>query len=325
VAVHLRLGPGELLGLRFARSPLAETVGALRTLREPRRHAVHLPWLRSVDRDAVAGASALLAPLTPARGACPAFLTPVPPGPCTPIDDELDSVAATLPEVVRADLLWCAAHPLTRPEVRAALRAMAADPGPTLRAVVAAQRTCWRHLVAPYWTRIDDLLGADIAHRTARLGADGVGAVLGSLHGDLTWEPDVLTVHRGHDGDHDLRGRGLVLMPAVFGWPMTIALTERQPVLVYPARGVGTLDPPPRERGRGAALGALVGRSRARLLVLLDDEASGATLARRAGLGAPATSVHLAVLREAGLVTSRREGREVRYRRTALGRSLLDG
>lgn len=321
MAVHLRLGGGEVLGLRFARSPLAETIGAVRTLREPRRQAFHLPWLRAVDPAAVAGAVAVLAPLVPARGATPDLLVRAPTGPTASITDELAAVAATPREVLAADLRRSAAHPLTRPDMRAALAEAARDP--VAQRIADAVRTCWDELVAPFWPEIDDLLCADVAHRTAQLAAAGIGAVLGSLHGDLTWAPDVLTVHRGHDGDHDLRGRGLVLVPAVFGWPMTVAVTEPAPVVTYPARGVGTLWSVP--AAVDGALAALLGRSRAHLLALLVDEASGVALARRAGLGAPTTSVHLGVLRAAGLVTSRRAGREVRFRRTPLGEALLRG
>lgn len=72
-----------------------------------------------------------------------------------------------------------------------------------------------------------------------------------------------------------------------------------------------------------AALGELIGVSRARLLAALDEEASMTVLARRVGLGLPTTSEHLRVLRAAGLVAARRAGREVRHRRTALGAALI--
>ena len=47
--LDLRLGPVDIAGIRFARSPMWETMEALRTVLEPPRHAYHLSWLRAVD------------------------------------------------------------------------------------------------------------------------------------------------------------------------------------------------------------------------------------------------------------------------------------
>jgi DNA-binding transcriptional ArsR family regulator len=48
-------------------------------------------------------------------------------------------------------------------------------------------------------------------------------------------------------------------------------------------------------------------------------------LARRHGLAPSTVSAHLSVLREAGLLVSRRQGYRVLYGRTALGDALADG
>lgn len=78
--LDLRLDPADALGLRFARSPVWETLHALRTAREPRRQGHHLSWLRSVDVEAVRGAAGVLAPVVPAVGWQPDFLSPIPAG-----------------------------------------------------------------------------------------------------------------------------------------------------------------------------------------------------------------------------------------------------
>ncbi len=58
---------------------------------------------------------------------------------------------------------------------------------------------------------------------------------------------------------------------------------------------------------------------------LTKGEAPGRDLVPSAGISQPAVSQHLAVLREAGLVAERREGRLVYYRVQATGlRPLLD-
>ncbi|MFC4947843.1 ArsR/SmtB family transcription factor [Pseudonocardia sp. GCM10023141] len=322
--LELRLGTADVAGLRFARSPLWETMEALRTLGDPRRQAFHLFWLRSVDRAAVAAAARELAPLIPTPGYTPDFLIPIPTGPTTTVDDDLATVAATPLQVVERELRICLTSSRAAPHVAVAVRALLADPAATLRRVVAAQRTCWDHLVRPYWAAVDDLLADDIAHRAAVLAGAGLATALDGLHANLSWTDGVLRFGgTAHGFTDDVRGRGLVLMPSVFAWPNVIAVTDPpwQPTVIYPARGVGTLWPPGPARPAGA-LGELLGTSRARLLAELAVEASTSTLARRLGLGLPTTSVHLRVLRAAGLVTARRAGREVLHRRTALGATL---
>jgi DNA-binding transcriptional ArsR family regulator len=93
---------------------------------------------------------------------------------------------------------------------------------------------------------------------------------------------------------------------------------------VYPARGVGDLwerrGPEP-----AAALAALLGDTRARLLADLAEPAATTVLARCYGMAASTLSRHLAVLRAAGLVAARRDRRQVLYGRTPLGAALAEG
>ena len=67
------------------------------------------------------------------------------------------------------------------------------------------------------------------------------------------------------------------------------------------------------------ALGDLLGRRRAGILVALAAEATTTELARRLAASPAGVSEHLGVLRRAGLVRARREGRAVLYSRTAAG------
>ena len=97
-----------------------------------------------------------------------------------------------------------------------------------------------------------------------------------------------------------------------------------QPALIYPPRGVGDLWA--REAagddasGRGrAALGDLLGRRRAGILMALAAEATTTELARRLAASPAGVSEHLGVLRRAGLVRARRDGRSVLYSRTVAG------
>jgi DNA-binding transcriptional ArsR family regulator len=94
-----------------------------------------------------------------------------------------------------------------------------------------------------------------------------------------------------------------------------------QPTLIYPARGIAGLWQPPATQPP-IALGRLLGRTRARLLLALAEPASTAILARRLGHSPSGVSEHLAALRDAWLLTSHRVGHQVVYERTPLGIAL---
>lgn len=72
-----------------------------------------------------------------------------------------------------------------------------------------------------------------------------------------------------------------------------------------------------------AALHALLGRGRARVLLGLARAASTQNLAARLEMSPGGISEHLGVLRRAGLVAGRREGRSVLYARMAKGDALV--
>ena len=69
-------------------------------------------------------------------------------------------------------------------------------------------------------------------------------------------------------------------------------------------------------------LARLLGGSRAAMLADLAAPRSTAELAKRLSLSPATASHHLTALRDAGLVTGKREGRSVLYARTSLGDAL---
>ncbi|HEY1118772.1 MAG TPA: helix-turn-helix domain-containing protein, partial [Acidimicrobiales bacterium] len=94
------------------------------------------------------------------------------------------------------------------------------------------------------------------------------------------------------------------------------------PLIMYGARGVGTLwepEPP----GARDALADLLGAVRARLLGLLESPASSTELAVRLGVTTSAVNQHLRALRDGGLLTAARHGRSVLYLRSDLGDHLV--
>ena len=198
------------------------------------------------------------------------------------------------------------------------------DPAGTLAELVEQMRTFWDAALAPWWTRISALLESEIASRARRLVAVGAQAAFTGLHQTITWDDGTLYVHptKKEPADVDLAGRGLLLIPSAFTWPNVWPRTDPpwDPALVYPTSGIADLWEPD---GRpDDALASLLGRRRAQLLLELDRPASTLELAQRMGVGPGSVSEHLAVLRRAGLVMRRREGRRVLYARTARGDNL---
>ena len=114
-------------------------------------------------------------------------------------------------------------------------------------------------------------------------------------------------------------------MPSAFAWPDVLVIHEPPwpPTLVYPARGIGDLwtanSRPP------AGLAGVLGSTRALLIADLGQPATTIALAARHHLSPAAVSTQLGRLRDAGLVTSHRLGKEVHYRRTPLAEALVHG
>jgi DNA-binding transcriptional ArsR family regulator len=165
-----------------------------------------------------------------------------------------------------------------------------------------------------------------VVYRAGQLTSRGWAAALGDLHPDLSWEEGriVLSRMRGGGTDAELGGRGLLFMPSVFVWPKLAVGWDPPwpPALVYPARGVAALWEQPRRARPGAALDRLLGPSRAAILIALEEPASTTHLAATLGQSLGGTGDHLAVLRQAGLISRARSGRSVLYRRTPVGDAL---
>ncbi len=321
MAVRIQLAGTALARVRFATSPVFETVMAVDVLRQPGAHAVHLPWVtRARPRLREVPHLALLQALLD-HELKPAYLMPVPDDRMPDLDTELRWVRATPTAQVRGDLDRRGGR-LPPP-----LRDLHTEPRVGLTRVVTAIRACHELLLAPHWPRITRLLEADITHRARILATGGIVAVFADLHRDVTWTDGELVLRGGHRAHHpvtiDLTGHGLILSPSVFAWPRTWTSTRPTGagIVRYPARGIATIwethEPAP------DAIATLIGRTRAALLELLGAPATTAELATRLQVTPGAVSQHLNVLRDAGLVTTRRHGRAVIHLRTTQGDALL--
>ncbi|MFJ3756521.1 DUF5937 family protein [Streptomyces sp. NPDC090080] len=322
---HLHFDEDDFLRCRFAVSPLWETQEAVRTLRRPDRQGYHAPWLRRISAVAAGLDLAPLWLLMPRRGHSPDWLVPPPTGPAASFEEELAALRAVDPQTARADTARSLADTPGALE-SATGRAWLADPARMVRELTRALEAAWRVLVAPDWPRLRALLEADIAFHSRRLAEVGLGGLLPEIHRRCGWRSGTLTVASPGAYERRLGGQGLVLMPSVFTWPDLVSTFDPPalPTLVYPARGIGGLWTDPAEDTPGSLV-RLLGRGRATVLTALAEPATTTALAHRLRLAPSSVSAHLAALRDAGLLTSRRYGHQVLYERTPLGIALASG
>ncbi|WP_328942497.1 DUF5937 family protein [Streptomyces sp. NBC_00250] len=319
---HLRFGEADTLRIRFAISPLWETHTAVRVLARPRQQGYHLPWMRRIAGAARGLDLGPLHLLMPLHGHSPDFLYPPPIGPAATFEDEIAAVRETDPALALDDFERALAE-TPGAAATAEGRRMLTDPAGAVGRLADLLQAAWEALIAPEWPRLRALLEADVAYHSRRLADGGLERLLAELHPAFDWAAETSTLRiDSYRGEHvrPLEGQGLVLMPSVFTWPDVVSGFDPpwQPTVVYPARGIGGLWAEPRDR-TPEALARLLGRARADVLCALEEPAGTTALAHRLGLAPSSVSSHLSVLRDAGLLTSRRYGHQVLYERTPLG------
>ncbi|MER7848588.1 helix-turn-helix domain-containing protein [Kitasatospora sp. NPDC096077] len=183
--------------------------------------------------------------------------------------------------------------------------------------------------IDPYRRQIETIVTTEHGRRRRITEPD---QVLGSLHPALSWRRPVLSFPLAGGCRHDIRldGRGLLLQPCVFGprRPVIARFEDprQQPVLLYPARIGGPLQPEV-EPTPSRTLTALLGHTRAAALeaIAAHGPCSTKDLAAVLDISTASASEHATVLAESGLTSKDRTGRTVTHRPTPLGRALLAG
>jgi hypothetical protein len=314
--IEWRFSPEDVARIRFAVSPLAELVRSLIVLRTPARHWIHLPWIQTT-RPRLTGLDLTeIFALVPVQGDTADFLTPPPIAPLPDLTQELDAVRNTPADRVvteAADLLGMAAPIFQR---------IRQDPVSAAHRIADTLQAYWDRALARQWPRIRSMLEADVLWRTRHLAVGGTQALLQDLHDSVTWHGDRLSADDPHHHAGFLSGQGLLLTPSTMSWPVVRKMIEPyQPTITYPVRGVATLWQPAAAPAPDA-LAALIGRTRAELLIALAEPISTTALADRLCITPSAVSQHLSVLLDCGLVNRSRVGRYVLYQRTPASNTL---
>ncbi|MFE1285684.1 DUF5937 family protein [Streptomyces sp. NPDC058751] len=342
--------------LRFAASPLAELTAMLHVLAEPGHHP------RQADR-----ADEVWAAMRPElaerlreadflwRSSQADFLLPARPRPTLAeelddvdrIDDETYVTAALVTTCGSDRVHFATPSPLTDDRAReralevaqargvrqeAFAERLLADPAAVRARVRDTLEQCAEAFFDAAWTDVAGRLATDLRLKHDLLRHQGVEAALASVSGAVTLAPDgaCIVVDKLQDKAATAHDTGVTFIPSVFGSPhLAVVHTPGwQPVVQYPVAEPGPSEPVSLETVtlRLEALGHPV---RLRLLrTLARGPHTTRELAHAWDLTPPEVSRHLAVLRRAGLLTPRRQGRYVRYTLnlpdlTALGADLL--
>jgi DNA-binding transcriptional ArsR family regulator len=297
-----------------------ETLFSLHLLQERDDSLVFGEWRRRVRGEQPAHVR-LLYELAPPSGYSVDFLTPGRGD--ADFDMLVDRMLCTPRRQLRDDLQFLAGQRPASPWTRS----LAAADVPALRRLGSVVSRYHEVALAPYRAHLRAAVQADQDRRARALLTGGVDALLRGLHPRVRWQPPVLQVLDYPDHDVRLDGRGLVLLPSLFcrRRPVTLRDADRPPVLVYPVSpGLGWLGPTAHPT-TADPVADLLGRTRAAVLRATTAACATTELAGRVGLSPAAASRQAAVLREAGLVGSRRDGGSVLHQITALGIAVLDG
>jgi DNA-binding transcriptional ArsR family regulator len=307
--LELSFTAADVAYTRFAFSPLWEAVASVWLLKGGVSHDLHDRWITQAG-DRLRGFDwRPLSDLVPLR-VIPGFLCPPPTSPLPDFDGELATLRATPASQVAREVAAI-------PEITCA--------PPDVNALADVVQGYWDRAIAPFWPRIQRLLEADVLHRARRLTTGGASALFADLNPAVRWREDQLLIdHPTVSARRGLRGKGLLLVPSTFTWPRVFSITSPgwQPTLRYPIRGVAELwvdrkvTPP-------QALVGVFGTTRAQLLAELENPASTTALATRLELTPGGVNQHLTALRDAGLLSAHRVGRQVLYSRTAVAEELF--
>jgi biotin operon repressor len=324
--IRLEFAPADLAAVRFAHSPMVEVVASSVALRRPELFWMYSSWRAQVRPVLAASRLDTFFPVVGGpNGWIPDFLTPAPTVARPLLRDELAVLAATpLDQVAREVAYAWHGDPCPPPTI---VR-FGVDPAGALAVLLREIRQYFDLALAPYWTRLRAAAEAEIAQRAREATEHGPRALIDALHPTLTWDETALSIGSGDTvDDFTLDGHSLALLPSGFAGPKVFALTETTQgrALWYPPRGYGALWERNAPASPSAALAALLGPTRAAVLMLLGVPHSTGEVADALGLAAATASHHLTTLRDAGLIAGSRQGRRLRYLRTGLGEQLGGG
>lgn len=325
--LRIHFSGADLMRTRVAPTlgPLAETLFAARLLQRGDGGGPFDGWRRQTPPPSPHH-TGLLGPLFGASGYPLDLFTLT--GRASSMEEGLDALLAAPPSHLRSELDTIA----TQRALPARIRALADGDRKALLELASAIRGVHDAAIGPAWNGVQAYLDAAAATQGHVLATGGVERLLATFHPLARWRPPVLEISTPNQPrDRYLQGRGLVLVPSVFCCPRPMAMhslaDQAAPELLSYGAVRNHVDLAaawaPGER-HGRALVALLGRTRAAVLEAIGDGCTTTELADRVKVSVSSASQHAAVLRNAGLIVTRRVGKSVRHSLTPLGAALID-
>ena len=305
-----------LTDLRFAANPLSELALSTMIVRYPERHPFHEAWYRDTAAGrAEVGEGRILAVINERKDIPDLLLRPAAVR-ATTFEQELRRVAALPAARWREDLeyVWPAGLP-------AELGASDDDVRRRACEILAAY---WDACMARYWRGFKTVLDADVTYRAHELATLGPAAAVHGVEEKAVIEgQDVVLRMRGeYSGTWDAARGPLTLLPTLVKWSHNVPNRPCADLVIsYRARGRGRIghhDP-----DAAPALAGVLGRTRTRLLLSLDEPASSTAIALFMGVTTSAANQHLRALAAAGLLDTARFGRYVLYSRSTIAEELI--
>lgn len=303
--------------------PLWELVMALQLLRGQRGDLLFRDWRRAatvaIQQVGRTDQLRLLLALTPPIGYFPDFLNPS--AAIHGLEHGLEAIRSTPRTALDHDLQ----HLAKNQPLPDSARRLATGGATAVAELTDTMRTCYQVVIAPHRPKIEAAVDRDRRLRTHALAHGGVESLLASFRPTMTWNSGELCIPTHRDQELHLNGRGLLFIPSYFclTGPVTMLDPTLPPVLVYsvPKRPDALLTQPGPTSG---ALAALIGATRVMVLGATQKRPTTTTdIARHVGISTGTASEHATVLRQAGLITSHREGNRMLHQATALGLALL--
>lgn len=329
--IAINVTQADIMEMRFAFSPLLETVTSYNMLNKNRHPTQYLTWIDEATRAMQDIELPYMNELIGGKHCIPDFLTPTPTAQGISFEEELKRLCETPTTIIQEHLRFQIEFDGESELLNDAL----AHPRQMVDRVINELRTYWDRTLAHHWSRMTAILENDILYRAREQALYGATEMLNGLHPSIAYDDGALYIRKKWkfnkagcempDRQFDIAGRGLQVVPVIFAFPMLYwqVADAYQPMFIYGARGTGLWhysEPDNPEEALQITLGA--GRSRV-LYALITPRSTG-ELAHLLKITSGAVSQHLNKLNQAGLVESSRSGKRVFYRLSHRGQSLIE-
>ncbi len=322
--ISIHLDANDLENIRFAYSPLLETVMSYRSLKMVGHNPLQ-PWADDARHSLEGIEFPYLDDLVLVPHWIIDFLTPTPTQVVRSFENELARVRSITDDVIRNNI----ERMIDLDGETAIRRQFLSYPHESLECVIEELRLYWQHAIARHWPRVISVLESDMLYHARLMALKGVDEMINVLHPKLHYQMGLMQIDKDFcpydTGDvYELGGSGIQLVPAVFSthtvsWQV---VPEWLPMVIYGARGAGLWYEPCLPDPEQALITTL-GEGKAKLLLALKSPGHTTELARQLDVTAGAVSQQLGKLAQAGLVESRRSSNRVYYHLTTRGEKLL--